>query len=89
MGEKLNKSRVNENSRAERVENAGDHRRAGRAWIVRRAHAETDRNTYRCCDTIEECTNVGHVVVLGGEDEVRESGANSEAFEHFCDRVRL
>ena len=54
MGEKLDESRVHEDARTETVEDTGDHGRASRARVVRRAHTEAHRDTYRRRDAVEE-----------------------------------
>ena len=85
MGEKLDESRVHEDARTEAVEDAGNQGRAGRAWVVRRAHAKANCDTYGCRDAVEECADVWNVAVLRGKDEVRQSRTNAKAFERFCD----
>jgi len=44
VGEKLDESRVQEDARAEAVEDTGDQDRAGRLWVLRRAHTEAHRD---------------------------------------------
>ena len=85
VSKKLDESRVQKDTRAERVENTGDDRRVRRARVVRRAHAEAHRDTQGRRDAIEERADVGYVAVFMREDEVREPGANAEAFERLCD----
>jgi hypothetical protein len=85
VSEKLDESRVQKDTRAERVENTGDDRRVRRARVVCRAHAEAHRDTQGRRDAIEEPADVGYVAVFMGEDEVREPGANAKAFERLCD----
>jgi len=54
VGEKLDESRVQEDARAEAVEDTGDHGRAGRLRVVRRAHTEAYRDAYGRRDAVEE-----------------------------------
>jgi len=86
MGEKLDESRVQKDTSAERVENTGDQGCASRARIVCRFHGKAHGDTYRCGDTVKEGAEVGYEAVFMWEDEEGEAGANPEAFEHFCDK---
>lgn len=54
MGEKLDEPRVQEDARAEAVEDTGDQDRAGRFRVVRRTHAEAHRDAYGRRDAVEE-----------------------------------
>ena len=62
----LNKPRVNENSCAERVEDAADYAGGCAAGIVRLANAETNGDANRCDDTKKRGTDDGHDIVPTG-----------------------
>ena len=71
MCEKLDKARVQEDTRAEAVEHTGDQGSMRRFRVVCRAHAEAHGDAYGRRDPIEERAQVGYEVVFVGEDEVR------------------
>ena len=67
MCEKLDEPGVHEDPCAERVEDARDGRRAGRVWIVCRAHAEAYADAQRSGNAIEERGEHGRDAVFRGK----------------------
>ena len=79
----LNKPRVNQDPRAERVQHAAHDARGRAARVVRRADAEPDRDAQRGHDAEAERAQDGDEVVVRGELHLGKARADSEAFECF------
>ena len=85
MCEQLDEPRVYENARADSVEDARDGRRVGRVRIVCRAHPKAHADAQWGRNAVEERGEHWRGAILRGEVQIRESRANAEAFERFCD----
>lgn len=68
----LDEGGVDQDTRAERVEHAGDDARGGAARVVRRAHAEPGGDSDGRGDPEEHRTYDGHVRVFGRQLHVRQ-----------------
>ena len=86
MRKQLDEARVEQYARGERVERAADDRRGRAVRVVRLAYTEADRNPERRRDPKEDRAEHGDVVVLGGQLDVRQPRADTEALKRFCRR---
>ena len=83
----LDKSSVNQDSCAERVEDPTDDGRLGAVGIVRRADAKADGYANGCGQAIQDGRAQGHMIVSRWELQRRQARSYSEALECFCKAI--